>query len=50
MNTAKGKLEFYKDNPDQPRHISRFAERMNSRQEPDKFSNTQKSTNKLRIA
>jgi hypothetical protein len=43
MNNAKGKLEFYNENPDRPRHISRFAEGQNHRQH-------QKNGNKLKIA
>ena len=54
MNTVKGKLDFYNQNPDQPRLISRFSEGQNSRQKPEMFSNrqdkNQKSTNKLKIA
>jgi hypothetical protein len=47
MNNAKGKLEFYNENPDRPRHISRFAEGQNHRQQHE---NNQKSANRLKIA
>jgi hypothetical protein len=47
MNNAKGKLDFYPENPDRPRHISRFAEGQNNRQQQGK---NQKSANKLKIA
>jgi len=47
MNTVKGKLDFYNENPDRPRHISRFAEGQNFSNRQDK---QQKSANKLKIA
>jgi hypothetical protein len=47
MNTVKGQLDFYNDNPDRPRHNSRFAEGQNHRHQQDKH---QKSGNKLKIA
>jgi hypothetical protein len=47
MNNVKGQLDFYNENPDRSRHISRFAEGQNNRQHQDK---NQKATNKLKIA
>jgi hypothetical protein len=43
MNHAKGKLEFFNENPDRQRHIPRFAKGQNHRQQ-------QNTGNKLKIA
>jgi hypothetical protein len=47
MNTQKGKLDFYNQNPDNPYQIPRFAEGQNHRQQHE---NNQKSANRLKIA
>jgi len=47
MNNVKGQLDFYSENPDRLRHISRFAEGQNHKQQHDQH---QKSSNKLKIA
>ena len=47
MNNVKGQLDFYNENPDRMRHIFRFTEGQNQRQQHDQH---QKSSNKLKIA
>ena len=47
MNNVKGQLDFYNENPDRMRHISRFTEGQNFSNKQDKH---QKSANKLKIA